>query len=241
MYTDDVKALAFDVFGTVVDYRSTIIHEGERLNSEKGLHVDWASFADAWRGRYRPSMERVMRGEVPWQNLDTLHRQSLNELLTAYAIDEHFDEDARVKLNHVWHRLLPWSDAIPGLTHLRSRFVLATLSNGNVALLVNMAKYSALPWDCILSAELVRAYKPDPRAYRMAVDLLGLRSHEVMLVAAHPDDLQAAAAQGLRTAYIPRPLEHGPQAQTSALQPTTQPSFDIVATDFMDLARQFAV
>ncbi len=240
MHTGDVRALVFDVFGTVVDYRSTIIYEGERLNNEKSLHVDWASFADAWRGRYRPSMERVMRGEVPWLNLDALHRQSLDELLTEYAVDEHFDEDARVQLNRVWHRLQPWPDAIPGLTHLRGRFVLATLSNGNVALLVNMAKYSALPWDCILSAELVRAYKPDPRTYRMAVELLGLHSHEVMMVAAHPEDLQAAAAQGLRTAYVPRPLEHGP-AQSPASRSTTEASFDVVATDFMDLARQLAV
>jgi 2-haloacid dehalogenase len=241
MHTGDVRALVFDVFGTVVDYRSTIIYEGERLNSEKGLHVDWASFADAWRGRYRPSMERVMRGEVPWLNLDALHRQSLDELLTEYAVDEHFDEAARAQLNRIWHRLQPWPDAIPGLTHLRSRFVLATLSNGNVALLVNMAKYSALPWDCILSAELVQAYKPDPRTYRMAVDLLGLRHHEVMMVAAHPEDLQAAAAQGLRTAYVPRPLEQGPQAQPPTSSFTTEASFDVVATDFMDLARQLAV
>jgi 2-haloacid dehalogenase len=241
MHTSDVKALVFDVFGTVVDYRSTIINEGERLNHERGLRVDWANFADAWRGRYRPSMQRVMQGETPWLNLDTLHRQSLDALLTEYAIDEQFDEDARVHLNRVWHRLLPWPDAIPGLTHLRGHFVLATLSNGNIALLVNMAKYSALPWDCILSAELVRTYKPDPRTYRMAVDLLGLRSHEVMMVAAHSEDLLAAAAQGMRTAYVPRPLEHGPQSQSPLPQSTTEASFDIVATDFIDLARQLGL
>lgn len=240
MQTAKVKALVFDVFGTVVDYRSTIIQEGERLNREQGLHVNWATFADAWRARYRPSMERVMRGEQPWMNLDALHRQSLDALLTEYDVDERFDEDARVHLNHVWHRLQPWPDAIPGLTHLRSRFVLATLSNGNVALLVDMAKYSALPWDCILSAELVRAYKPDPRAYRMAVDLLGLQSHEVMMVAAHPDDLHAAADQGLRTAYVPRPLEHGPQSQASTSEAISAASFDVIASDFMDLARQLA-
>jgi len=151
MTASTIKALAFDVFGTVVDYRGSIMREGERLNRVKGLSVDWGQVADAWRARYRPSMDRVMRGELPWTNLDALHRLSLNDLLSAFQLDDHFNEDEREHLNRVWHRLQPWPDAIPGLTHLRKRFVLATLSNGNVALLVNMAKYSALPWDCILS------------------------------------------------------------------------------------------
>jgi 2-haloacid dehalogenase len=153
-----VKALTFDVFGTVVDYRGTIVREEERLSRAKGLSVDWAQFADAWRARYRPSMDRVMRGELPWTTLDALHRLSLNELLSEFQLNDHFTEDERDHLNRVWHRLQPWPDVIPGLTHLRKRFVLATLSNGNVALLVNMARYSALPWDYILSAELAQAY-----------------------------------------------------------------------------------
>jgi 2-haloacid dehalogenase len=236
MAISDVKALAFDVFGTVVDYRGSIVREGERLNRAKGLHVDWAQFADAWRDRYRPSMDRVMRGALPWTNLDSLHRVSLDELLSEFKIDDHFGEEEKDQLNRVWHRLQPWPDAIPGLTHLRKRFVLATLSNGNMALLVNMAKYSALPWDCILSAELVQAYKPDPRCYQMAVNLLGLRSHEVMMVAAHQEDLHAAQAQGMQAAFVPRPLERGP---INVPDLTADPAFEVVATDFMDLAQQF--
>ena len=231
----DVKALTFDVFGTVVDYRGTIIREGDLLNRAKGLHVDWAQFADAWRARYRPSMDRVMQGVLPWTNLDALHRLSLNELLLAFQINDSFTEDEKDHLNRVWHRLQPWPDAIPGLTHLRKRFVLATLSNGNMALLVNMAKYSALPWDCILSAELVQAYKPDPRVYQMAVNLLGLSSHEVMMVAAHQEDLRTAQSQGMQVAFIPRPLEYGPHNMPDL---TPDPAFEVVATNFMDLAQQ---
>jgi 2-haloacid dehalogenase len=230
-----VKALAFDVFGTVVDYRGTILSEGDRLNRAKGLSMDWGQFADVWRARYRPSMDRVMRGELPWTNLDALHRLSLNELLSEFQLSDRLSEEEQDHLNRVWHRLQPWPDVIPGLTHLRQRFVLATLSNGNVALLVTMARYSALPWDCILSSELVQAYKPDPRVYQMAIRLLGLQSHEVMLVAAHQEDLRAAQAQGMQAAFVPRPLEHGPHHVPDL---TPDPAFEIVATDFMDLAQQ---
>lgn len=238
MALSDVKALTFDVFGTVVDYRGTIIHEGERLNRVKGLRLDWAAFADAWRARYRPSMDRVMQGSLPWTTLDALHRQALDELLLQYGVNERLTEEEKDQLNRVWHRLQPWSDAIPGLTHLRKRFLLTTLSNGNIALLVNMARYSALPWDCILSAELAHAYKPDPRAYQMAITLLGLRSHEVMMVAAHQEDLRAAQAQGMQAAFVPRPLEHGPQNVPDL---TPDPAFQIVATDFMDLAQRLGM
>lgn len=236
MSLTNIKALAFDVFGTTVDYYGSIIREGERLNRDKGLGVDWGRFANEWRARYRPSMDRVMRGDLPWTNLDGLHRLSLHELLHEFNLDGQLTEDEQEHLNRVWHRLLPWPDVIPGLTRLRSRYILATLSNGNVSLLVDMAKHSALPWDCILSAELVQAYKPDPRAYQMTYKLLGLRSHEVMLVAAHPEDLRAAQAQGLQAAFVPRPLEHGPNA---TLVLTSDPSFEIGARDFLDLADQF--
>ena len=230
----DVGALVFDVFGTVVDYRSTIINNGAQLNAAKGLAVDWARFADAWRGRYRPSMDRVMRGEQPWMNIDALHRMALDALLVEFGVDG-LTEDEVDHLNRVWHRLQPWPDAVAGLSRLRKRFIVATLSNGNVALLVNMAKYSELPWDCILSAELVRAYKPDPRAYQMAADLLDLRPEQVMLVAAHPHDLYAARDVGLRSAYVPRPLEFGPDRP-----PTRAPDedFDLVASDFLELAER---
>ena len=229
-----VRALVFDVFGTVVDYRGTIIHEGEQLNREKGLTVDWAKFADAWRGQYRPNMQRVMSHELPWTNLDTLHRMSLDELLPEFGVTG-LSEDEKVHLNKVWHRLTPWPDSVEGLTRLKQRYILGTLSNGNVGLLVDMAKYSELPWDVIFSAELAKAYKPDPRTYQMTYQLLGVQPSEVMLVAAHKDDLLAAKAQGLRAAFVPRPLEKG---SNSAYDSTPDPSFDIVASDFVDLARQ---
>lgn len=230
----DIKALTFDVFGTVVDYRGTIIAEGEQLNRDKGLNVDWATFADAWQGRYRPSMDRVMSGELPWLNLDALHRQALDELLDTFQATG-FTEEEKVQLNQVWHRLQPWPNAIAGLTRLRQHFILATLSNGNMALLVDMAKHSGLPWDCILSAELSRAYKPAPQTYQMAVDLLGLRPEQVMMVAAHHSDLHAARAVGLKTAFVRRPLEYGPDGKPDL---DFNPLFDINATDFIDLANQ---
>jgi 2-haloacid dehalogenase len=182
--TSDPKALVFDVFGTVVDWRSTIVREGEELGRTKNLDVDWAAFADAWRSRYAPSMNRVRRGEIAWTNLDALHRASLEELLREFGI-EGLTEEERDHLNRVWHRLNPWPDAVEGLTCLRSRHVIAPLSNGNVALLVNMAKRAGLPWDLILSSELVRHYKPDPETYLSAPELLDLRPGQVMMVAAH--------------------------------------------------------
>lgn len=234
MSINEVKALTFDVFGTIVDYRSTIIHEGKELNQQKGLAVDWARFADSWRGKYRPFMGRVMSGELPWTNLDGLHRLALEEVLAEFHVTG-LSEEEKKQLNRVWHRLQPWPDSVPGLTRLRTRYVLATLSNGNVALLTDMAKSSGLPWDCILSAELARAYKPDPRAYLMAVELLGLQPSEVMMVAAHQEDLRAAQSLGLKAAFVPRPLEHGPDHIPDM---TPDPSFDVVATDMIDLAHQ---
>jgi 2-haloacid dehalogenase len=229
-----IKALTFDVFGTAVDYRSTIIREGGRLNATRGLTVDWARFADAWRGQYRPNIDRVARGELPWMNLDALHRRALDELLAQFGITTLTEEEI-ADLNRVWHRLEPWPDAVAGLERLRQRYIVATLSNGNVSLLVNMAKHSGLPWDCILSAELARVYKPDPAVYHMAAGLLGLRPEQVMMVAAHQSDLRAAQAQGLRAAFVSRPLEHGPDAIPDQ---TPDPAFDVVASDFLDLAHQ---
>ncbi len=228
-----VRALAFDVFGTVVDYRGTIIEEGAALNAAKGLSVDWAAFADAWRGSYRPNMDRVARGELPWMNLDALHRRALNELLDQFGVTT-LSEDEVAHLNRVWHRLRPWPDALAGLARLRPRYILSTLSNGSVALLVDMARHAGLPWDYIFSAELVRAYKPDPRVYQMTYELLQLRPDEVALVAAHPDDLRAARAQRLRTVFTPRPLESGPNATPPTI---AEPEVDLVAQDFGDLAR----
>src|SRR5437762_8022002 len=205
-----IRALAFDVFGTVVDWRGSIVREGAELNRAKGLAVDWGRVADAWRGRYRPFMERVRSGELPWTNLDGLHRLALDEVLAELGLEEHFSEVERGKLNLVWHRLAPWPDAAAGLARLREHFLVCTLSNGNVRLLVDLARHGGLGWDCILSAELARAYKPDPRVYRLAPELLDLRPDEVLMVAAHPEDLRAAQGQGLRAAFVARPLEFGP-------------------------------
>jgi 2-haloacid dehalogenase len=226
-----VKALAFDVFGTVVDWRSTVIRDGEKLSREKDLHIDWAAFADEWRGRYAPSMARVRRGERVWTNLDALHRNSLKELLEVFGI-EGLTEEEKDYLNKVWHRLDPWPDSVPGLRRLKERYVITTLSNGNVALLTNMAKTAGLPWDLILSAELVRRYKPDPETYLMVPYLLDLHPDEVMLVAAHPSDLRQAQGNGLRAAYVPRPQEWGPEGEAEK----PDPSFDLVAEDLVDLA-----
>src|SRR6266545_2716679 len=186
----NVKALTFDVFGTVVDWRSSLIRQGEALGKAKGFSVDWAKFADSWRGLYQPAMDEVRSGRRAWTKLDDLHRESLDTLLVQFGI-KGLSEAEIDHLNRAWHRLDPWPDVVEGLTRLKRKFILATLSNGNVALMVNMAKRAGLPWDTILGAEVARAYKPQPEAYNSAVDMLGLRSEQVALVAAHSGDLKA--------------------------------------------------
>ena len=238
-HTDDtdslgVKALTFDVFGTVVDWRGTIIEEGIQFGEAHEIDVDWAKFADAWRAGYGPSMDRVRRGELPWLNIDALHRMILDELLDEFEI-RNLSESEKDHLNRVWHRLKPWPDAVGGLNCLRDGFIIATLSNGNVALLTNMAKNAGLPWDCILSAELTGHYKPEPEVYQKAADLLGLEPNQVMMVAAHAGDLLAAATVGFRTALVPRPEEYGDRRNPDTGVDT---SFDFVASDFNDLATQ---
>jgi 2-haloacid dehalogenase len=195
-----MKALLFDIFGTVVDWRGSIIEEGKAT----GMNIGWARFADRWRAGYQPSMSKVRNGELPWTNLDQLHRTLLDGLLKDFRI-EHLSEEEKDHLNRVWHRLKPWPDSIAGLKRLKKKYIIAPLSNGNVALLTNMAKRAGLPWDLILSAELARHYKPDPEAYLVSVSLLGLQPAEVMMCAAHTSDLVAARACGLRTAFIHRP------------------------------------
>ena len=222
----------FDVFGTVVDWRSGVIAEVERVAKAKGCAVDGAAFADAWRGAYVPSMNRVRKGEIPWTRLDDLHRATLDRLVQEFEL-KGLSEAEMDHLNRAWHRLKPWPDAVEGLTRLKRRFIIGTLSNGNVALLLNMAKHSGLPWDSIFSAELVHHYKPDPEAYLGTADLLGRKPEQVMLVAAHNNDLQAAQRCGLRTAFVARPLEHGPG---KAEQARATGDYDAVATSFIDLA-----
>jgi len=232
-----IKALVFDVFGTVVDWRGTIIKEGTALSRTRRLQVDWARFADAWRAGYRTAMDRVRRGELPWLNLDALHRLLLDQLLIDFKVTTLTSSEVE-HLNKVWHRLTPWPDAVTGLTRLRTNYTLATLSNGNMALLVNLSKQANLPWDCILSAELAHHYKPDPEVYWTAARLLGLRPQQIMMVAAHAWDLRAAGAVGMHTAFIPRPLEHGPGHLDD---PEPDVDFDVVEADFNDLAERLGV
>ena len=229
-----VRAMTFDVFGTVVDWRSSIIAEMQALERRTQISGDWAAFADRWRGGYGPAMRRVRIGELPWTKIDDLHRMILDTLVSEFGL-EGLSQAELDDLNRIWHRLRPWPDTVAGLTRLRERYVLTTLSNGNVALLVNMAKNAGLPWDAVLSAELAEAYKPDPKVYRKAADLLGLRPEHVMMVAAHGGDLRASAEVGFRTAYVPRPLEYGPDSERDL---TPDPAFDLIATDFGDLANQ---
>jgi 2-haloacid dehalogenase len=227
-----IKALTFDVFGTVVDWRSSLIREGEALGRARGLTVDWAKFADAWRGLYQPSLERVRTGSLPWTKLDDLHRAALDRLLIDFQISGLAEAEID-HLNRAWHRLDPWPDTVAGLTRLKRRFVLATLSNGNVALIVNMARHAGLPWDAVLGAEVARHYKPQPQAYLTTAALLGLTPGQCLMVAAHNGDLTAASGVGFRTAFVPRPAEHGP-GQTRDVKPARD--WDVVADSFVDLA-----
>ncbi len=226
-----VRSLAFDIFGTVVDWRRTIVREGVQLGSS----VDWGSFADEWMQGYRSQVERVRKGERPWANLDALLQETFEGLVVKYKLGKLPAKRVRY-LSEAWHRLRPWRDVLPGLARLSKRYTLGTLSNGNMILLTDMKRYSKLPWDCILSAELCERYKPEKEAYTLAASFLGPESTQVMYVASHKWDLTAAAQTvGLRTAFIPRPKEM-PGIDPSELKP--DPSYDINAKDLMDLATQ---
>jgi 2-haloacid dehalogenase len=232
-----VKALVFDTFGTVVDWRTSVAQEVEALGKRKGFTVDGARFADAWRAGYGPSMNRVRTGDLPWTKLDGLHRMILDKILVDFRISglSAAETDA---LNRAWHRLRPWPDSVAGLTRLKKRFIIAPLSNGNISLMTELAKYSKLPWDCILGAELVRHYKPDHEVYQSAADILDLKLGEVMMVAAHLGDLRAAKDVGLHTAFVVRPLEYGPAGKPDL---KADAGVDISARDFNDLASQLGV
>jgi 2-haloacid dehalogenase len=228
------KALVFDVFGTVVDWRTSVAAEVQALAARKGFTVDGAKFADAWRAGYGPSMNRVRTGELPWTRLDALHRMTLDRILNEFSIAG-LTEREKDDLNRAWHRLRPWPDSVPGLTRLKKKFIIAPLSNGNIALMTDMARNAGLPWDCVLGAELVRHYKPDREVYQSAADFLDLQPAEVMMVAAHLGDLRAAKTVGLKTAFVARPLEYGPAGKPD-LKPDAP--VDITAKDFNDLAAQ---
>ena len=226
------RALAFDVFGTVVDWRSSIIRELEEFGRLHGLQEDWPSFADNLRAGYAPAMDRVRRGELAWTRIDDLHRMILDDLLVGAGIVSVSDGEID-HLNRAWHRLDPWPDTVPGLTRLKRKFILATLSNGNVALIVNMAKRAGLPWDAVLGAEVARHYKPQREAYLTTAALLGLPPSQCLMVAAHNGDLAKASEAGLRTAFVPRPLEHGPSGKAD-VKPARE--WDVIADSFEDLA-----
>jgi 2-haloacid dehalogenase len=232
-----VKALVFDVFGTVVDWRTSVIREVEDLAKRKGLAVDAARFADAWRAGYGPSMNRVRTGDLPWTKLDRLHRMILDSLVGEFGMAG-LSEAETDMLNRAWHRLRPWPDTVDGLTRLKKRFILAPLSNGNISLMTDLAKHAGLPWDCILGAEIVRHYKPDREVYQSAADILDLEPAGVMMVAAHLGDLRAARAVGLRTAFVTRPLEYGPTGKPDLIADS---SVDLSAKDFNDLAARLGV
>ena len=230
--TQSVKALVFDTFGTVVDWRSSIIEEGTAWGKTKNLKIDWAKFADRWRDGYAPAMDRVRKGELPWTKLDALHRMVLEEILKEFDISG-LSEEEKDHWNRVWHRLKPWPDSVAGLARLKKKYTIAPLSNGNVSLLADMAKFAGLPWDLILSAELFRHYKPDRETYLSAVELLSLKPQEVMMVAAHSNDLHAARSNGLRTGFIYRPNERGPGGRADQAKPG---EFDFVVNSITELA-----
>ena len=227
-----IRALVFDTFGTVVDWRASVAAEVQGFAAYHGLQIDAFKFADAWRAGYAPAMRQVRTGKLPWTKLDRLHLMILDKLLSDFGISGVSEAEVD-HLNRAWHRLKPWPDAVSGLTRLKRKYVVAPLSNGNVSLMVDLAKFGGLPWDCILGAELVRHYKPDPEVYLSAAEFLDLRPAEIMMVAAHLGDLHAAKALGLATAFVSRPLEFGPDGRPD-LMPDA--SVDLTATNFDDLA-----
>jgi 2-haloacid dehalogenase len=227
-----VRAIVFDTFGTIVDWRGSLINSLRVFGVERGLEAPWEKLADRWRAAYQPNLDRVRRGELEWTILDELHLAALVELLPDLGIESLPESDLKF-LTGCWHRLSPWPDAVEGLHRLRRKYIIGPLSNGNLSLLVDLAKYGGLPWDVIFGADLFRHYKPDPETYLGVCAFLGLPPEQVMLAAAHNYDLAAAKELGLRTAFIPRPTEHGP-GQTSDLS-AAQP-WDVIATDLLDLA-----
>lgn len=232
-----LRALLFDTFGTVVDWRSSLIAELTAFGAERGVSADWAALVDAWRGAYVPSMDRVRRGEIPWTILDDLHRVSLDRLVAEHRIRGLTAADL-AHINLGWHRLDPWPDSVPGLTRLRTRFIIAPLSNGNVALLVGMAKRAGLPWDTVFGADVFGHYKPDPETYLGACRLLNVPPSAVMMCAAHNGDLRAARALGLHTAFIARPTEYGPH-QTRDF--AAEENWDVVTDSIEDLAVKLGI
>ncbi|MBB3458299.1 2-haloacid dehalogenase [Rhizobium sp. BK313] len=230
--TSTIKALVFDVIGTCTDYWSTIVHEGQVINREKGLNVDWGAVATAWHGLFPPGFADVLNGRRPWQSLSSLRREALDKVMNEQGPGE-FTADEMAHINSVWQRLELWPDTLSGLQRLKRSYTLSTLSNADMADMVKLAKFRDLPWDLIMTSELAQSVKPSPKVYQLAPQFLGLRPDEIMMVACHKQDLQAAKAQGMRTAFISRPLEAGPSGQVDA---KPDPQFDLNAASFGELA-----
>ncbi len=227
-----IRSLHFDVFGTVVDWRESVAREAAAILDGRGVECDWHAFADAWRSRYQPAMEEVRSGRRGWVKLDELHRENLETVLDEFGMPG-IDAGDLGGLNLAWHRLDPWPDVPAGLARLRRGYILVTLSNGNVSLMVDLARHGGLPWDAVLGAEVARAYKPRPEAYLRNAEFLGMEPDQCLMVAAHNDDLIAASAVGFRTAFVYRRSEHGPD-QGSGVEP--ERDYDVVAEDFLELA-----
>lgn len=232
-----VKALTFDVFGTVVDWYSAITRDGNRIGMAKSVTEDWSKFAEAWRGGYQPAMDRVRRGELPWTNFDRLQRLTLDATLESFGLSD-WSEAEKEDFTNVWTRIDAWPDVKAGLEQLRQKHIVATLSNGNMGMLTRLSKYAGIHWDCILSAELSHHYKPDPEMYLKGIELLNLTPGEVMMVASHKYDLKAAKAVGMQTALVKRPLEYGPNGKPDF---SSEAYIDVVVEDFEELAGKLKV
>jgi 2-haloacid dehalogenase len=232
MAANPIKAIVFDIFGTVVDWRSSITADFRAFGRRKAIDIPWEAFVDEWKTAYKPGMEAVRSGDWPWTKVGEIYRSKLDAILAKYGIDT-LTEEEKIYLSRAWHRLNPWPDSVAGLVRLKKQYVISTLSNGDVDCLVDMARHAGLPWDLILCAEIFRHYKPDPEVYRGAIELLNLKPHEIMLVAAHNYDLRAARSHGMRTGFVPRPTEHGPDQRTDL---TAEEDWDVVADDFLGLA-----
>lgn len=231
--TASIKAMLFDTYGTVVDWRRSVLDQLGALGERHRVDTDWEQFLDDWKAAYRPGMDKVNRGEWPWTTVEAIYRRRLDELLPAHGLGA-LPEDERRDLVRAWWRLRPWPDAVPGLTRLKKRYVVSPLSNASFIGMVMLARFAGLPWDCVITAENARCYKPRPEVYRTALSLLDLQPDQVLMVAAHNYDLAAARAEGLRTAFVPRPEEYGPKQTTDLV---AEDRWDVVVTDFEDLAR----
>ncbi|WP_299861031.1 haloacid dehalogenase type II [uncultured Hoeflea sp.] len=231
--TAEIKAMIFDVFGTVVDWRGGVTVACSQVFQRKQIDFDPFAFADLWRGEYQPAMERIRTGGRGYVSLDILHRENLDRVLEKTGLSAHLTASERDTLNHAWERLPPWPDSGASLKALRQRFLIAPCSNGSIALMARLAKFAGLPWDAIVGADIARDYKPQRQVYLASCAALGFDPHEVMMVAAHNDDLEAAAAAGLKTGFFPRPSEYGP-GQTTDL--SASGNWDICAQDMAGLA-----